>query len=632
MTFTKHIPRWRLLAATALLWASPLPAFAQTGGPEDHVAAGRALSQHLNTLAVDTHNVRALIGAGDAALLLDDPNGAIGFFGRADEIDPRNGRVKAGLARSLLMLEKPREALRLFDQAVDLGIPETEIARDRGLAYDLRGDSKRAQRDYALAMRRGNDPELTRRMALSLGISGDREQALKMLDPLLYKQDKAAWRARAFILAMSGDVNGANGIARQVMPGNLARPMAHFFSRLSGLSPAQRAAAVHYGQMPSDGRSDGLVYAGADSAEVPARAAGGGLIPAGEPLGARAEDQPATRTPAKPSKEPRRRPGERQQLASVTAAQTGPTPVTAAVQPLPSAAPPAPATTTPSPVRAAAAQPVPAQTVPASAASETGGTTSRRIEARLNTRIGPPATATAVEAIPSASRPVLATGMTEMPRPLPVMSAPAAISPATAPQLPQAAAPAPTTLVTTSYALPAPAAAPASVTPASTIAAAPARSSLADIIGGLELEAPVVVPPPVPMPRKAVAADVKPTSPGKAADEKKPDAKKAADKKAADKKAKPDPKKAEPSRIWAQIATGSDKAALGRDYQKMMKKAPAAFKGKTAWTAPYRASRRLLVGPFDSQKQAQDFLGKAGVTGFAWTSAAGEAVEKLPLK
>ena len=128
------------------------------------------------------------------------------------------------------MLERADDAMPLFAQAVVLGVPEVDIARDRGLAYDLQGETRRAQRDYALALRRRSDDETLRRYALSLGISGDRAQALNLLDPLLRKKDQSAWRARAFILAMTGDVGGANSIAREVMPPDLAATMSPFLA------------------------------------------------------------------------------------------------------------------------------------------------------------------------------------------------------------------------------------------------------------------------------------------------------------------------------------------------------------------------------------------------------------------
>jgi hypothetical protein len=57
------------------------------------------LSMHLRTLAANPRNLSALLGAGQAAIDVGDPNAALGFFARADEIDPRSGKAKAGLAK-----------------------------------------------------------------------------------------------------------------------------------------------------------------------------------------------------------------------------------------------------------------------------------------------------------------------------------------------------------------------------------------------------------------------------------------------------------------------------------------------------------------------------------------------------
>lgn len=235
-----------LAAGLLLVSATALPA--QTGdSPADR------LSRYLRELTENPRDLSALIGAGQAAIGVGDGNAALGFFGRADEISPRNPQVKAGLARALLLVDNPRDAIKMFDQAVSLGVPEAEIAGDRGLAYDLRGDPKRAQKEYQIALARGPNDEVTRRYALSLGITGDRETALKLLDPLLYKRDQGAWRARAFIMAMTGDSAGAEKIVRQVMPDRMADAMAPFLVRLATLKPAEKAAAVHFGDMPETG-------------------------------------------------------------------------------------------------------------------------------------------------------------------------------------------------------------------------------------------------------------------------------------------------------------------------------------------------------------------------------------------
>jgi hypothetical protein len=91
----------------------------------------------------------------------------------------------------------------------------------------------------------------------------------------------------------------------------------------------------------------------------------------------------------------------------------------------------------------------------------------------------------------------------------------------------------------------------------------------------------------------------------------------------------------EPSRVWVQVAGGADKAALPREFDRLKTKAPKLLGGRTAWTAKLNATNRLLVGPFADAEAAQAFvnaLRKADLGGFAWTSEAGEKVEKLPAK
>jgi Flp pilus assembly protein TadD len=209
------------------------------------------LANNLKILAQNPYDVDALLNAGLGSLAVGDPNAAIGFLARAEELSPRNGRVKAALGSALTQVERPDEALRLFSEAASLGIPDYALARDRGLAWDLRGDPKRAQADYVTALKYGRSDELTRRYALSLGISGSKDEALKLLDPLVKRGDQAAWRARAFIFAMNGDLVEADRIVRAVMPPEMVPVMAPFLRRLPALSLGQRAQAVNFGTIPA---------------------------------------------------------------------------------------------------------------------------------------------------------------------------------------------------------------------------------------------------------------------------------------------------------------------------------------------------------------------------------------------
>src|SRR3546814_11457498 len=88
----------------------------------------------------------------------------------------------------------------------DTLLPYTTLFRslfraDRGLARDLLGQQDQAQRDYQLARSAAPSDEVTRRYALSLGISGDPDRAGQWLGRHLRRSERAAWRARAVIRA-----------------------------------------------------------------------------------------------------------------------------------------------------------------------------------------------------------------------------------------------------------------------------------------------------------------------------------------------------------------------------------------------------------------------------------------------
>jgi hypothetical protein len=100
-------------------------------------------------------------------------------------------------------------------------------------------------------------------------------------------------------------------------------------------------------------------------------------------------------------------------------------------------------------------------------------------------------------------------------------------------------------------------------------------------------------------------------------------------------KPKVDPAKAEPARHWVQVAGGADVKAFPKAWKAAVAEAPAEFRGKQAWTTPLRFTNRLLVGPFKTPAAAQDFVNairKKGVEAFAWTSEAGQKIEKLDVK
>src|SRR5690606_23281571 len=118
--------------------------------------------------------------------------------------------------------KRPVEALQLFAQAESEGASTLRYAGEYGLAYDLVGDNGRAQQYYRKALAEKPDPEVTRRLALSLAIAGDRQASEDALLPQLQRQDLAGYRTRAFALAVLGRTEEAVAIVDVVMPAALA--------------------------------------------------------------------------------------------------------------------------------------------------------------------------------------------------------------------------------------------------------------------------------------------------------------------------------------------------------------------------------------------------------------------------
>jgi Flp pilus assembly protein TadD len=241
-----------LACAGGAVMATAVPVAAQGSYSPYNEGPGAALARYVRTLASNPKDFASLIGAGKAAIELGDTQAAAGFFARADEVNPRSPLPQAGMGAVSVANGEPQAALPYFTRAQQLGAPLATIACDRGLAYDLMGRQSDAQNDYRAALGGLDSAEARRRLALSLAISGNRAGALDALAPLAAKGDVSTSRVRAFVLALTGDSNGAMVAIDAAMPGSWSR-VSPFLQRLPGLAPGQKAAAVNLGIFPDAG-------------------------------------------------------------------------------------------------------------------------------------------------------------------------------------------------------------------------------------------------------------------------------------------------------------------------------------------------------------------------------------------
>ncbi len=250
------------------------------------------LNRALMELARRPRSVSALLEAGDASLAVNDHDAALGFYGRAADIEPQDPRVKLGLARVYLKSGRPVDAIPLLNAARAGGVPARDVLSDQALAFDLVGDQTSAQSAYARAIELNpQDDETRRRLSLSYAISGNEGGFQSTLAPLIAGRDVAALRARAFGLAIMGQQDRAEAIVDEAMPRDLATRINPYLAYMPRLTPAQQAAAANLGIFPRAadiGREDPRIARFAREG-----AAGALLEPTGRPLGVPAADSPS---------------------------------------------------------------------------------------------------------------------------------------------------------------------------------------------------------------------------------------------------------------------------------------------------------------------------------------------------
>jgi hypothetical protein len=555
----------------------------------------------------------------------------------------------------------------------------------------LVGDQGRAQRDYRLALANAPTDEIVRRYALSLGISGRKDQALEQLDPLLRKTDRAAWRARAFILAMGGDLPEATRIAATMMPPQLAQGLQPFFQRLPTLPATDRAFAVHFGETRA----------------TPERLADARLAPNLPPLTpeapvALASATPvAVPTPAPASRENRRRAGRQTMRDDRRVAMAAATPAPRTVQPVPApvtAAPVQMASVTPTPVTnpnvVAAASPMrtlPPQPGFSTSVPATPASTPAPVAMASN------GTGAMTQPLPAPlSQPMATSGSTAMVQPLPA----APITPAPAPlQMVQTLPPADPVPAPVERAQAAPPAEPTALAMAEPVAPrtltratrsarrpslAAARavredSILARIVANLSIPAselgvegpdrPPAIAAATPIasgPQRVLAearakadrdrearekaadtvepaASREPKTPT-AAERKAAAAKLAAEKKAAAAKKAEAEKKAlaakeaaeekklartNPARIWVQVAGGANENDLPKAWSAAKSKAPDMFAAHKGYQMPLRNTHRVVTGPFKTDAEARAFVNQLAKKGVSAFPVSSEAGQSV---
>lgn len=255
--------RLALIAALALI---SIPAAAQRVSGNDDPARLVALGERLErqgeltgamvfydrALQFDPAYPLALRAAAANAMARGAAAEAARYYSTWANAEPRNPDALIGLAGTLIAQQKPDEALALLQRAEDLNGNRGRIAAQRGIAFDLQGNTGSAQAAYAAALNANTgDAVTTQRMALSLALGRQDGAALTLMKRFGNEPESAeVRRTLALIHALGGRQADAAEIAASLYPLAEAQKMRAFYAQLPRLAPRDRAVAVHFGLLP----------------------------------------------------------------------------------------------------------------------------------------------------------------------------------------------------------------------------------------------------------------------------------------------------------------------------------------------------------------------------------------------
>lgn len=557
-------------------------------------AASAELSEALQKLSRDPDSITALVAAGSASLELGNMDAAAGFFDRARQVSPDHGSVLAGLAHLALAQADPVRALGLFDRASINGEAMAPHMAARGMAYDLVGENARAQGLYGQALATVETPEVIRQLALSYAIAGDIDASEATILPLLQRSNLAAFRTRAFALAIRGKDDEAVAIAETMLPARISSRLTPYLRVMTRLTRAQQAAAANFGRFPRSadiGRDTPQItaFAMSESGSVQGSAVGGvvlaraaptvraapavradsvdsRLIPSGDAFGPAAASVSEFEPEALAGKAPDLPvlAKNTHELPALTQAEPAGEPIVVASLPEPAFTP----EPDPEPVvvaRLPEPEPAPVELEPEVIIAAVEDTAPRP-----SFSLSQPEEIAQIQV-------AVASPSIDLPEPL----VPAQAPPPAAPQVPQ-------------------------------------PQSLAEAFADFGLEEGEA-----DTPTASGAVDITSFEPTREDVRPKPEP-----------EPEPEPKTPDhPRRIWVQVATGADTSGFRYDWRRIRRNADGLLENLSGFYAPWQQTNRLVTGPFSDVDAAQKLISdlkEQGVDSFRFTSSEGEEVTAIP--
>jgi Flp pilus assembly protein TadD len=205
-----------------------------------------AISFYRRALELDPKQNQARIGLGYSLLDAGSPNEAADTFHKILDKFPQDAAAQAGFAETLLALDQPAAAAERLRTAVALN-PDARTYRALGVAEDLLEEFPQAVEDYQKGLALSpDDLGLRDDLGLSQVLAGDYEDGIANLRIAAFATGATARHRQnlALALGLAGRSVDAARVARADLDDRSVESNLAYYALLRGLSPKDRASAL----------------------------------------------------------------------------------------------------------------------------------------------------------------------------------------------------------------------------------------------------------------------------------------------------------------------------------------------------------------------------------------------------
>ncbi len=212
-----------------------------------------AVNMYQQAISLDRGRPEAYTLLGDTLADLEAYDQAAEIFKQSLERNGSSLTARLGYARVLLAMQRPEAAISHYETALKQAPGNLQAHNGLGVAYDLAGEHRAAQKVYRDGLAIAPDSMLLRNnLGLSLALAGDHEDAISLLRIVADEPGARARNRQNLALAhgLAGDLAAAERISRLDLDEESVQSNVAYFAALAAIDD-QRKRAAALGTRPS---------------------------------------------------------------------------------------------------------------------------------------------------------------------------------------------------------------------------------------------------------------------------------------------------------------------------------------------------------------------------------------------